>query len=225
VVSILEAVRSRFPVVRAPFCYPSEHMKRVMASVVLGMLVATFGLAAASAPPESWIRIDFATGTCHYISRPMELTFSIPDGFVTRDPKHGPGVGCFWGTKEDLDRVLASPKGADYGKLQKGVFQAHLSTSSAYDPRNGKFADESQMLKSLAGFGITEGKVTLRRFGKYEGRVVTGKAKSGSNLYMLYLAPGIGANVLLINYRPATRPSSADAAVWTRFLDSIQPTE
>jgi hypothetical protein len=155
----------------------------------------------------------------------MDLTFSIPPGFVTRDPKHGPGVGCLWGTKEDLDRVLASSKGADFGKLHKGVFQAHVSTSSAYDPRTGKFADEAEMLKSLASSGVTGGKVTPRRFGKYDGRVVTGKAKSGPSLYLLYLAPGLGTNVLLINYRPATPPSSTDAAVWSHFLDSIRPTQ
>jgi hypothetical protein len=191
----------------------------------LALLVAAHGLAAPSKASESWTPIDFATATCHYAPRPMELTFSIPHGYVMRDPKHGPSVGCFWGTKEDLDRVLASGKGADFGKLQKGVFQAHLSTSSAYDPRTGKFSDESQMLKSLKSSGFTGGKVMPRKFGKYEGRVVTGKAKSGSDLYILYLAPGIGTNVILINYVPSTLPSSADAAVWSHFLDSIHPAE
>lgn len=201
-------------------------MKVSAAILALGLLLAAHG-AAATRPgaSDSWTRIDFATATCHYISPEIALTFSIPPGFVTRDSKHGPGAGCFWGTREDIDRVLASGKGADFGKIQKGVFQAHLSTSSAYDPRTGKFADESQMLKTLESSGFTGGKVTPRQFGKYPARIVTGKSKGGSDLYLLYLAPGLGTNVLLINYRPATPPSAADAAVWTRFLDSIQPTK
>jgi hypothetical protein len=199
-------------------------MTKRLATAALGLLLATCGAGAdAPAARDPWIKIDSATAACHYLPNPVELTLSMPQGYVSRDPKHGPVIGCFWGTKEDLDRVLASGKGADFGKLQKGVFQVHLSTSSAYDPRTGKFADESQMLKGLEGSGYTGSKVTPRQFGKYSGRVLTGKAKNGLDLYLLYLAPGLGTNVLVINYHSATPPSPADNAVWVRFLDSIQP--
>jgi len=200
-------------------------VKRWAEASVVVLLAASPGLGAPSKAAESWTPVDFATATCHYVSPPMELTFSIPPDFVARDAKHGPAAGCFWGTKEDLDRVLASSKGADFGKLHKGVFQAHVSTSSAYDPRSGKFTDGAQMLKSLSSSGITGGKVIPRQFGKYDGRVVTGKSKSGADLYFVYLAPALGTNAVLINYRPATPPTPGDAAVWNRFLDSIRPTK
>src|SRR5262249_57040561 len=106
---------------------------------------------------------DLAPATCHYISPEIALTFSIPPGFVTRDSKHGPGAGCFWGTREDIDRVLASGKGADFGKIQKGVFQAHLSTSSAYDTRTGQVADEWETLKDLERARFTRAKEEARQ--------------------------------------------------------------
>jgi hypothetical protein len=166
--------------------------------------------------------MDFATATCNYISPPMGLSFSVPPGFLTLDPKHGPGAGCFWGTKEDLDRVITA-EGPNFEKLVRGVFQARLSTNVAFDHATGLFSGEAELEMLLQKSGVTGGKIAHRKFGKHPGLIVTGKTREGSSLYLVYLAHGLDDNVLLINYRPATPPAPADAAVWTRFLDSIQP--
>jgi hypothetical protein len=76
----------------------------------------------------------------------------------------------------------------------------------------------------LKNSGVTGGKITHRKFGKHPGLIVTRRTREGSSLYLVYLARGLDDNVLLINCRPATPPvPAADAAVWTRLLDSIQP--
>src|SRR6266568_4714841 len=76
----------------------------------LGLFLAGAALGAAppAASPHGWKRVDFATATCNYISPPMGLSFSLPPGFLTLNPHHGPGAGCFWGTKKDLDRMITA---------------------------------------------------------------------------------------------------------------------
>jgi hypothetical protein len=184
------------------------------------------GGALGAAPPAAsaggWKRVDFVTATCNYISPPMGLSFSLPPGFLTLNPHHGPGAGCFWGTKEDLDRVITA-EGPNFEKLDRGVFQARLSTNVAFNHATGLFSGEGELELLLKNSGVTGGKITHRQFGKHPALIVTGRTREGSNLYLVYLAHGLDDNVLLINYRPATPPVPADAAVWTRFLDSIQP--
>jgi hypothetical protein len=152
----------------------------------------------------------------------MGLSFSLPPGFLTLDPHHGPGAGCFWGTKEDLNRVITA-EGPNFEKLVHGVFQARLSTNVAFDHATGLFSGEGELERLLRTSGVTGGNIAHRKFGKHPGLVVTGRTREGSSLYLVYLAHGLDDNVLLINYRPATPPVPADAAVWTRFLDSIEP--
>jgi len=191
----------------------------VLALVLAG---AALGASPPAASPGGWKKVDFATATCNYISPPMGLSFSLPPGFLTLNPHHGIGAGCFWGTKEDLNRVITA-EGPNFEKLVHGVFQARLSKDVAFDHKTGLFSGEEQLELLFKSSGITDGKITHREFGKHPGLVVTGRTREGSKLYLVYLAHGLDDNVLLINYRPATPPIPADAAVWRRFLNSIQP--
>jgi hypothetical protein len=93
----------------------------------------------------------------------------------------------------------------------------------AFDHATGLFSGEGELEMLLKNSGVTGGKIGHRKFGKHPGLVVTGKTRESSSLYLVYLAHGLDDNVLLINYRPATPPVPADAAIWTQFLDSIQP--
>ena len=206
---------------RSLFSHPPRG-KRFLPTLGLVLAGATLGAAPPAASPGGWKKVDFATATCNYISPPMGLSFSLPPGFLTLNPRHGPGAGCFWGTKEDLNRVITA-EGPNFEKLVHGVFQARLSTNVAFDHATGLFSDEGDLERLLRNSAITDGKITHRKFGKHPGLVVTGRTREGSNLYLVYLAHGLDDNVLLINYRPATPPVPADAAVWTRFLDSIEP--
>lgn len=180
--------------------------------------------AATRAGSDGWTPIDFGKATCNSISPPMALSFSLPPQFVTRDPNHGAGSGCFWGTPDDLDRVFSSEPNLNFEQLGRGVFQARLSTNAAYDPTADKFQGEAEMANVLLGSGVVDGRITRRKFGKHPGLIVTGKVPNGSDLYMLYLAHTVGEKVLLINYRPATPAVAADRIVWRKFLDSIHGT-
>ena len=211
-------------------------MKRTRAGVVVSVsafvLVSIFptavsagipGTAKQSTPPlaESWTPTDFTTATCGYIAEPLGLTFLLPPGFMTRNPKHGAGNGCFWGTEEDLNRALL-PRAENFEYLTRGLFQARLSTNLGWDPANKRFGGESEMPGALAASGVKDAKVLRRNFGPFAGLVITGRTAT-SELYMLYLADGSAGRVVLINYRPPTVTSAgvAPAAMWQRFLDSI----
>ena len=206
---------------RSLFSHPTQG-KPFLPALGLILAGAALGAAPPAASPDGWKKVDFATATCNYISPPMGLSFSLPPGFLTLNPHHGPGAGCFWGTKEDLGRVITA-EGPNFEKLVHGVFQARLSTNVAFDHATGLFSGEEELEMLLKNSGISDGKITHRKFGKHPGLVVTGRTREGSNLYLVYLAHGLDDNVLLINYRPTTPPVPADATVWTRFLDSIQP--
>ncbi len=74
----------------------------------------------------------------------MGLSFSLPPGFLTLNPHHGPGAGCFWGTKKDLDRMITA-EGPNFEKLVHGVLQARLSTNVAFDHATGLFSGEGEL--------------------------------------------------------------------------------
>jgi hypothetical protein len=176
-----------------------------------------------STPPlsESWTPTDFTTATCGYIARPLGLTFLLPPGFMTRNPKHGAGNGCFWGTEEDLNRALL-PRAEDFEYLTRGLFQARLSTNLGWDPAKRRFGGEAEMSGALAATGVKDAKVLRRNFGPFAGLVITGRTAT-ADLYMLYLADRDADRVVLISYRPPTvvRTGTEPAATWQRFLDSI----
>jgi hypothetical protein len=176
-----------------------------------------------SAPPlsDSWTPTDFATATCGYIAQPLRLTFLLPPGFMTRNPKHGAGNGCFWGTEEDLNRALL-PRAENFENLTRGLFQARLSTNLEWDPARHRFGGEAEMPGALAASGVRDARVSRRNFGSFTGLVITGRTAT-ADLYMLYLAGGRADRVVLINYRPPTVAGAGvePASMWQRFLDSI----
>src|SRR6476661_8331436 len=129
-----------------------------------------------SKPPlsESWTPTDFTTATCGYIQEPHGLTFLLPPGFMTRNPKHGAGNGCFWGTEEDLNRALL-PRAENFKHLTNGLFQARLTTNLGWDAAKKCFGGEAQMPEALAASGVKNAKVLRRDFGGFTGLVVTGR--------------------------------------------------
>src|ERR1700693_3296445 len=116
---------------RSLFSHPPRG-NSFLPALALILAGAALGAATPAASPGGWKRVDLATPTCTYISPPMGLSFSLPPGFITLNPNHGSGAGCFWGTKEDLDRVITT-EGPNFEKLARGVFQARLSKDVAFD--------------------------------------------------------------------------------------------
>jgi hypothetical protein len=176
------------------------------------------------AKPEEadlWTTVDFRTATCGYVA-PAALTFALPPGYVVRNPNHGGEAGCFWGREEDLERAFFSSRQLSFEKLEHGVFQARVTQNVSYDGAKRRFSGEEDLRQVLAEAGISHIELARRDFARHAGLVITGRRADGFELYMLYLARGSNADVLLINYRPATPPTSADFANWQRFLDQIR---
>ena len=171
-------------------------------------------------PGEKWTAVDFRTATCGYAASDS-LTFALPPGYVVRDPHHGGETGCFWGLAADLERVLSSRQAINLQRLDHGVFQARLTPNMSYQGA-GRFSGEDELPAVLSEAGVSEVRVARRSFPGHSGLVVTGRRADGFELYMLYLARDAGPNVVLINYRTATPPTSADAANWRRFLSEIR---
>jgi hypothetical protein len=154
---------------------------------------------------------------------PLPLTISIPSDYAIRG--HGSTDNCFWGTKDDLDRVITR-EGVDFERIQRGVFWCRTSNSTEYDPVHDKFVSEmgaqDQWAASIKAQGAKNVTVTSKKIGSIPTTRVT-VSMSGKRVYMLYLAvPGADSPAILINYHPATQGAVADDAAWQRFLDSIE---
>jgi hypothetical protein len=172
-------------------------------------------------PPAFWTTVDFKTATCGYAS-PIPLTFSVPPGYVVRNPNHGVEIGCLWGTAEDLARALGSPAQINFEQLDRGIFQARLTNNVSYDVTSHKFVEEDQLEPAFADAGVTNARVKRRTFAGHPALVVTGQRSDGFDLYMLYLARGTDPSVIAINYRPATPSTPLDSATWQQFLEAIR---
>jgi hypothetical protein len=169
----------------------------------------------------AWTTVDFETATCGHIP-PSPLTFSLPPGYVVRNPHHGGEAGCFWGKEQDLDRALESSRQISFENLEHGIFQARLTPNVSYDEVRRKFAGEKELREVLAEAGIGHLQIAHRSFAHHAGMAITGRRGDGFELYLLYLA-GVGEDgVLLINYRTATPPTPADSTNWRRFLEEIR---
>jgi len=169
---------------------------------------------------ENWTAVDFRTATCGYAAADS-LTFSLPPGYVVRDPHQGSGAGCLWGTAPDLDRALSSKRAISFETLEHGVFQARVTPNMEYEG-SGRFSGEKELPAVLTEAGMGNIRVARKSFPGHSGLVVTGRRADGLELYMLYLARENGSNVVLINYRTATPATSADSANWHRFLAEIR---
>src|SRR5262245_9204019 len=168
----------------------------------------------------SWTAVDFRTATCGYAAADI-LTFSLPPGYVVRDPHQGTVAGCLWGTAPDLDRALSSRRSVNFERLDHGVFQARVTPNMTYEG-SGKFSGEEDLPDVLSEAGMADIRVARKSFPGHSGLVVTGRRSDGLELYMLYLAREAGSDVVLINYRTATPPTPADSANWRRFLSEIR---
>jgi hypothetical protein len=165
--------------------------------------------------------IPFSDAGCKQFV-PLPLTLSIPSDYAIRSA--GP-LGCFWGTEEDLGRVLASKEEADFTSIRRGVFWCRVSPSTEFDPVHEKFVSEEgpqeQWPAAMKALGARDVVMEPKKVAGIATLRVSG-IMGGQAVYMLYIGFG-DSPAVLINYRPAGKGGPADLAEWQRFLDSLRP--
>jgi hypothetical protein len=152
---------------------------------------------------------------------PLPLTISIPSDYALRGHTHN----CFWGAKDDLDRVIGRD-GMDFEQIHRAVFWCRPSDSTEYDPVHDKFISEmgtqDQWAASMKSMGAKNVVVTSKKIGPIPTARVTA-SMNGQRVYMLNLAvPGADSPAILINYHPAGKGAPSDDAAWQHFLDTIE---
>jgi hypothetical protein len=165
--------------------------------------------------------VRFSDASCKQLV-PLPLALAIPSDYEIRQGGH---LGCFWGTTEDLGRVLKMGDQADFEAIRRGVFWCRVSDSTEYDPIHRRFVSsqgtDDQWAKAIAReSGAKNVVVTPKTVNSIPMLHVTATI-GGQRVYMLYIGVG-DSPAILINYHPAGKGDSSDDAIWQRFLDSLQ---
>ena len=167
--------------------------------------------------------VSFRDASCKQLIA-LPLTMAIPSDYAIRS---GGSRGCFWGTPDDLERVLANPEDADFTSVRRGVFWCRLSLSTVFDPVHERFVSEDgpqerwpEALKAAGAEHVTLTPVKVGGIATLRASAVMG----GQRVYMLYVGFG-DSPAVLINYHPAGKGAPADDAAWRQFLDSFQATK
>jgi hypothetical protein len=155
---------------------------------------------------------------------PIQVSFLIPAGYVTRSPGSGTQAGCLWGTPADLARVTAEPGNLDFTGIQDGVFWARATGNVGYI--DGQFLGGRSKSERAERETLERSGAKIIRYGRVKGTPQPAQEivaeYDGKRVYMLYLAMGIDSNTLLINYhRPAAQPLQASDQRWQEFLAGI----
>jgi len=174
----------------------------------------------AAQAPGGFRNISFFDASCKKLV-PLPLTLSIPSDYAIRG--YGNTDNCFWGSKEDLDRVITSD-GPDFKQIRRGVFWCRVS-NIGYDPVRKKFVSEmgteDQWAAAMKAQGLRNVVVTSKTIGLIPTARITG-SMNGQHVYMLYLAvPFTDSPAILINYRPPGKGAASDDVAWQHFIDSI----
>ena len=167
--------------------------------------------------------IRFDQGACQYVV-PFPIAMAIPSDYASRAV--APSLGCFWGTDDDLNRLLANPREPNFDAIRHGVFWCRPSMTTEYDPVKRQFVNEvgpqNQWPAAYRAIGAKDVVVDPRPIGAFPAARVT-LTSGGQRVYMLYFAPpNTDTIALLINYKPAGKGTAADDAVWKKFVDSVQ---
>jgi hypothetical protein len=166
-------------------------------------------------------QITFFDASCKQVI-PLPLTMSIPSDYAIRK---APGGNCFFGTEEDLKRVIA-PDGADFTAIRRGVFWFRLSENTMYDAATKHFVSNDgssdRWAAAMKRMGAKDVTVTTQTVGTIPTARVTARM-NGQKVYMLYIATGSGpeAPAALINYHPPAKGGVKDDEVWAGFVASV----
>ena len=178
--------------------------------------------AAKPAAPGGLRTVRFDQGACEFVM-PFPIAMSIPSDYASRAVRP---LGCFWGTEEDLTRLLANGREADFTAIKRGVFWCRPSESTEYDAAHKQFVNEAgpqdRWAAAFKSMGAKDVVITSKPIGTYPSTRVT-LTSNGQRVYMLYFVPpNVDTIALLINYHPAGKGSAADDETWKKFVDSFQ---
>lgn len=167
--------------------------------------------------------IRFSDAGCKKLV-PLPLTLSIPSDYAIRSGGPGADAGCFMGAVDDLDRVLASKREADFTSIRRGVFWCRVSGSTEFNPVLGKFVSDlgpqDQWPAAMKTMGAAKVAMSATTVGGIATLRVSG-VMGGKSVYMLYLGLG-DSPAILINYHPAGDGDPSDEDEWRHFVDSLQ---
>ena len=177
--------------------------------------------AAKPAAPGGYRTVRFDQGACEFVT-PFPIAMSIPSDYASRAVRP---LGCFWGTPEDLDRLLANGREADFAAIKRGVFWCRASESTEYDAAHKQFVNEAgpqdKWAAAFRAMGARDVVITSKPIGTYPSTRVT-LTSNGQRAYMLYFVPpNVDTIALLINYHPAGKGTAADDEAWKKFVDSF----
>jgi hypothetical protein len=180
---------------------------------------------AASKPaaPGGYRTVRFDQGACEFVM-PFPIAMSIPSDYASRAVRP---LGCFWGTEEDLNRLLANGREADFTAIKRGVFWCRPSESTEYDAAHKQFINEAgpqdKWAAAFRSMGAKDVVITSKPIGTFPSTRVT-LTSNGQRVYMLYFVPpNVDTIALLINYHPAGKGTAADDEAWRKFVDSFAP--
>lgn len=153
---------------------------------------------------------------------PLALAFAVPSDFEIREG--GPPPSCFAGRRDDLSRLLKVDSEVQFDALRHGVFWLHVSDATYYDPSRKRFvsaqgSDDQWPDAWASTMGASDVKMSRKDvFGIPSLRVTA--LVGEKTVRMLFLGVG-DSPAIRISYQPAGNGTSADAALWQHFLDSI----
>lgn len=178
---------------------------------------------AASQPaaPGGYRTVRFDQGACEFVM-PFPIAMSIPSDYASRAVRP---LGCFWGAEDDLNRLLANGKEADFTAIRRGVFWCRPSESTEYDAAHKQFVNEAgpqdKWAAAFRGMGAKDVVISSKLIGTFPSTRVT-LTSNGQRVYMLYFVPpNVDTIALLINYHPAGKGTVADDQAWKKFVDSF----
>ena len=178
--------------------------------------------AARPGAPGGYRTVRFDQGACEFVM-PFPIAMSIPSDYSSRAVRP---LGCFWGAQEDLDRLLANGREADFTAIKRGVFWCRPSESTEYDAAHKQFVNETgpqdRWAAAFRSMGAKDIVIASKPIGTFPSTRVT-LTSNGQRVYMLYFVPpNVDTIALLINYHPAGKGSAADDEAWKKFADSFQ---
>lgn len=173
--------------------------------------------------------VPYADAVCGRLPS-VPVTFSIPADYVSRSVGKTVEGGCLWGTKEDLDRVTAAPEEGDFSALRRGVFRARASTNvvctkrGSFDQMDG--TGEAGIRNQLEWTGASVVKWKKQTLAGLPALQIVADIPGAGRVYMLYLGnTHVSSNTVLVNYYQPKRRTSADDALWSRFVAGIRKAE
>jgi hypothetical protein len=184
---------------------------------------------ASAAPAGKFQTISYVDAVCRRMPS-VPVTFSMPADYLSRSVGKTVEGGCLWGTREDLDRVTASPEEGDFSALNRGVFRARVSTNvvctrtGTFDSMDGTGeAGIRQQFEATGASLVTWKKETLAGLPALQ---IVADLPGAGRVYMLYLGnTRFSSNTLLVNYYQPKKRTTSDDTLWAHFVAGIRKAE